>query len=107
MINRYFIFIGVLIVLIGALQYDLWWSRSGLFAVRALSSKVTNQARQNEKLQFRNNKMYDEILSLRHSDEVLEGLARKNLGLIKEGELFYQFVPKNNKAKIDLKEDHA
>lgn len=94
MINRYALFIALLFIAIFALQYDLWWSSSGVFAVKTLANQVLIKGQENRKLEQRNNTVYAEIISLRHSgrNQVLEGMARENLGLIKQGEIFYQIL---------------
>ena len=74
------------------MQYDLWWSSSGVFAVKALASRVMLKAQENKKLEH--SAMYAEIVALRaHGrNQVLEGMARENLGLIKQREIFYQII---------------
>ncbi len=101
---RYSLFIAILVLVICVLQYDFWWSKSGYFSTKNLRQSVALESSQNQKLKLRNDKLYSEILSLRHSNEVLEGMARENLGLIKAGEVFYQFIPKNQIATVSLKE---
>ena len=93
-LNRYVLFVTLLFIAIIALQYDLWWSSSGVFAVKALASRVMLKAQENKKLEQRNSAMYAEIVALRaHGrNQVLEGMARANLGLIKQGEIFYQII---------------
>ncbi|MFZ9035699.1 MAG: FtsB family cell division protein [Francisellaceae bacterium] len=89
---RYFLFVAILISGIIALQYDLWFSRNGIVETHHLRQAVVAEARIIKSLEARNSKRYSEILSLRHSGDVLEGLAREDLGYIKKGELFYQWL---------------
>ncbi|WP_116964151.1 septum formation initiator family protein [Fastidiosibacter lacustris] len=104
MITRYTFFIAVLVTGIGALQYDFWWSQTGFFATQKLNQEVNIKQMENNKLQARNNQLYAEILSLRHNDFILEGMARQNLGFIKDGEMFYQIFQPQEKV-ISLQED--
>ena len=93
---RYSLFAGVLILAILALQYDLWWSQSGYFAVKKLTKNVAVKNRENEKLAVRNDQWYRTIVGLRSNHSVIEGMARENLGFIKNGETFYQILPPQN-----------
>lgn len=104
MISRYTLFIAVLFVGIVTLQYDFWWSKTGFFATHTLDAQVGIKQQNNNELLARNMHWYAEILSLRQNDSVLEGMARSNLGFIKNGEVFYQIVTPQDK-KLALQED--
>ena len=89
-------FIAIVIVLtgiIGLLQYQLWFGPSGVFVSQQLKVKVAQEKELVSQLSERNQRLYDEVISLRENDEVVEGLARENLGLIKEDETFYLIIP--------------
>ncbi len=105
MISRYTLFIAILLIGIATLQYDFWWSKTGFFATRSLTEAVNIKQADNGVLEVRNKHWYAEILSLRQNNSVLEGMARENLGFIKEGEVFYQIVMAQNK-KVSLQEDN-
>jgi len=79
--------------LIIMLQIQLWSGSSGIFQVNELSSIVAKEHDINVLLSERNQSLYDEVISLREDNAVVEGLARENLGLIKQGEVFYQLIP--------------
>lgn len=104
MISRYTLFIAVLFVGIVALQYDFWWSNTGFFATHVLDKQVNIKQQNNNKLLARNMHWYAEIISVRQNDSVLEGMARANLGFIKNGEVFYQIITPKDK-KVALQED--
>ncbi|GGF88707.1 MULTISPECIES: septum formation initiator family protein [Cysteiniphilum] len=104
MISRYTLFIAVLFIGIVALQYDFWWSKTGFFATHELNGQVSVKQQKNNELLARNMHWYAEIVSLRQNDSVLEGMARANLGFIKNGEVFYQIVTPQDK-KVALQED--
>ena len=104
MVNRYTLFILVLMAGIVMLQYDFWNSHTGYLNANHLKEKVDKMALENKHFQARNNQWYAEILSLRQDDFLLEGMARENLGYIKQGEVFYQIIPKQA-HKISLQED--
>ena len=44
-------------------------------------------------LEKENHQLYQEIIQLRNDPIAIERLARQELGLVKEGELIFQFLP--------------
>ena len=85
----FYFFIIVVSLLIVVLQYQLWFSSTGVVKHSSLTKSVKIQALEvNDKTQT-NNQLYSEVVSLRKNSEVLEGLARQNMGFIKKGEVFY------------------
>lgn len=96
-LKSYLSFILLLIIAIVYLQYDLWGTRAGVVSLHQLQASNHVQMLENQKLKMRNDQVYAEVVSLRSNDEVLEGLARQNLGLIKQGEVFYELTNANDK----------
>lgn len=96
-LKSYFSFVLLLIAMIVYLQYDLWGTRVGIVSLHGLQANNHAQMLQNEKLKVRNDQVWAEVVSLRSNNEVLEGLARQNLGLIKQGEIFYELTDANDK----------
>lgn len=85
----FYFFIAVVALLIVVLQYQLWFSSTGLFKYESLTKSLKAQTQKvNGKTQT-NNQLYSEVVSLRNNSEVLESLARQNMGFIKKGEIFY------------------
>ena len=77
-------------LLIVILQYDLWFSSTGIIKYKALKTAVSKQSQEVKDKTQTNAQLYSEVVSLRKNSEVLEGsLARENMGLIKQGEVFY------------------
>jgi cell division protein FtsB len=62
----------------------------GVRHLRRLRAERRDLARQAFALLERNARMHDEIARLRSDDLYLEGLARRQLGLVKPGELVYR-----------------
>lgn len=85
----FYIFISVVLLLIAILQYDLWFSNTGFIKYQALKKTVANQQKEVKNKSQNNAQLYSEVVSLRQNSEVLESLARENMGLIKQGEVFY------------------
>jgi cell division protein FtsB len=83
-----------LLLLLGVLQYRLWFAEGSLAEQRRLQRQVEEQARVNEELRRRNAILEREVLELQTGNAGVEQRAREQLGLIREGETFYQFVDK-------------
>jgi len=76
------------VVLIGV-QYSLWFGQSGYFARERLQAKVDTQAERVEVLQERNKILLAEVVALKGDNKILESRARRDLGMVKRGEIFY------------------
>lgn len=85
----FYAFISVVILLIAFLQYSLWFSDTGYLKLKSLRSKVVEEKQEVTNKELNNEKLYSEVVSLRDNNNVLESLARENLGYIKKGEVFY------------------
>lgn len=85
--------LAILLIVLVALQLKMWFGEGGFREVQRLSERVEQQARENEALAQRNRELQAEVEDLRQGLEAVEERARSELGLIKEGEEFYQVVP--------------
>ena len=85
--------IAILLVLLLALQFKLWFGEGGFTAVARLEERVAAQLEENADLQKRNAELQAEVDDLRERLDAVEERARSELGLIKEDEEFYQVVP--------------
>ncbi len=84
-----------LLLLLGLLQYRLWIAEGSLAERARLERQVAEQTRVNEELRRRNAVLEREVLELKTGSAGLEQRAREQLGLVKEGEVFYQFVERD------------
>ncbi|MCA0402542.1 MAG: cell division protein FtsB [Proteobacteria bacterium] len=84
--------IFALIVALVGLQYKLWLGDGGIFQWIDLHKKLNTQIEQNEKLVARNHAIEADIEELKSGAQALEEQARSELGMVKEGEVYYQFV---------------
>lgn len=84
--------IGLLLVLLLALQYQLWISKDGLGELRQLSRSIKQQRHENATLIERNQVLKAEVQDLKSGLDALEERARSGLGMIKQGETFFQVV---------------
>ena len=82
----------LLTILLLLLQYPLWLSDNSLPDAWQLKSKIEAQIAENSVLEERNRLLDAEVLNLKKGLEVVEEKARTELGLIKEGETFFQAI---------------
>ena len=86
------ILIAVLLVLIAALQYRLWLGDGGVSEIIAYQNRLDDLKQQVEEKRQRNDALYAEVVDLRKGQEALEERARDELGMIREGETFFQVI---------------
>ncbi len=82
----------LLLVLLGWLQYRLWFGNGGQREVESLQQQVQRQRRDNSGLQQRNDALAAEVEDLKSGEAAIEERARNELGMIKPGETFYRVV---------------
>jgi len=82
------------------LQYPLWFSDSGLPDAWQIQSKIETQKIENLKFEERNRLLKAEVEDLKDGLEVVEEKARTELGLIKEGETFFQVIESQESEKL-------
>lgn len=82
----------VLLLLLAALQYKLWYGNGGQQEVAALTAQVAAQRAENARLQARNDALAAEVADLKSGGEAVEERARSELGMVKPGETFYRVI---------------
>ena len=75
------------------LQYTLWFGQSGHFAQERLRKQLAAQRERVSVIEERNRLLTAEVLALKQDHSSLEGLARRDLGMIRKGEVFYLVAP--------------
>ena len=86
----------VLVILILGLQYRLWFGSPSLPDVWAMESAIAEQKRINQELLERNRRLEAQVEDLKKGLSALEERARSEMGMIGEGETFFQVVPKQS-----------
>ncbi|OGT67710.1 MAG: hypothetical protein A3J38_06635 [Gammaproteobacteria bacterium RIFCSPHIGHO2_12_FULL_45_9] len=81
-----------LLICLGMLQYELWFSPNGWWHATDLKVTIAQQDQQNRQLKERNDMLLAEIRDLQHGTLAIESRARSELGWVKRGEVFYQFT---------------
>jgi len=84
--------IAALAVLFVLLQFKLWLGEGGMKDVWALDEAIVTQAEKNAQLKERNQTLSAEVDDLKQGLEAIEERARYDLGMIREGETFYQVI---------------
>jgi cell division protein FtsB len=81
--------LGALIVLI---QYPLWIGKGGWLRAWQLDSEVAGQKMKNGLAEARNAALAAEVRDLKQGSEAVEDRARRELGLVRGDEIFFQYV---------------
>lgn len=81
-----------LLLLLGVMQYRLWFAEGSFAERHRLQLQVEEQTRINAELKARNAVLEREVLELQTGKKGVEQRAREQLGLVREGEMFYQIV---------------
>ncbi len=88
------ILVGLLVVL----QIRLWVGRGSVTDVWRISAAVEAQRAENDRLRARNAALAAEVEDLSKGTAAIEERARSELGMIKEGETFFQVIlPENDR----------
>ncbi|MDT8406097.1 MAG: cell division protein FtsB [Methylococcales bacterium] len=84
--------IAWLMVLLAGWQYRLWFGDGGILEVRAYQQRMDQLAEQIKVNEERNQALYGEVLDLKQGVDAIEERARRELGMIKQGETFFQII---------------
>lgn len=82
----------IFVALIALIQYPLWLGRGGWLRVWELDRQLVLAKAQTAKLQARNDALDADVRDLKNGLEAIEERARFELGMIKQDEIFFQFV---------------
>lgn len=82
----------VLILLLLSLQFRLWFGDGGRVEIKRLQQAIEAQQIQNQALRERNAALEADVMDLKQGVAAIEERARSELGMVKEGETFYQTV---------------
>jgi cell division protein FtsB len=84
--------IWLLVVLLVLVQYKLWVGDGSFAEVWDLYQQVETQREANQQLRERNQALEAEVQDLKQGLGAIEERAREELGMVKEGETFYQII---------------
>jgi cell division protein FtsB len=99
--RRILLFILFLFLILGFLTF---FGDKGILHLLRLQKELVRIKEMNIKMEEENRKLREEVRRLQHEKRYIEEIARKELGMVKEGEVIYQFdLPddkkQNNKGK--------
>lgn len=84
--------VAILVGLLLFLQYRLWVGQGSLAEVNNLKQEISQLHKELIGLRERNRALQAEVEDLRSGQTAIEERARSELGMIKEGETFYQVI---------------
>ena len=79
----------VLLLMLGGLQYRLWYGDGSITQNHHLEEQIAAQQGENEQLLERNRILEAEVVELKRGMETVEERARHELGMVKDGETLY------------------
>lgn len=89
-----------LVVVFLGLQYQLWIDKDGIRKLLQLKQDVATQTDTNQAIIERNKVLAAEVEDLKSGQAAIEERARKDLGMIREGEVFFQIIDKQSSKKL-------
>jgi cell division protein FtsB len=95
------VLIVLLVLVFIALQYRLWFGDGSLSEVVQLTRELEQQKQKLKELEERNRKLEAQVLDLQNGFDAYEEKARNDLGMIKQGESFFQIVSPGPAAEPD------
>ncbi|MDE0308826.1 MAG: septum formation initiator family protein [Acidiferrobacterales bacterium] len=91
----------VLAVIAGGLQYAFWAGKNSVATLEETRSLIEVEQQRNVELSKRNDVLKAEVIDLQTDNETMEERARMELGLIKEGEVFYRIIETDKRPGPD------
>ncbi len=89
----------VLLVLLIWLQYKIWLQDGGIPEVIQLQQEVEEVKTEVQRLHERNSSLDAEVKDLKKGLDAIEERARSEMGMIKEGEIYYQVIEHETDAQ--------
>ncbi len=83
---------AIFVMFLILLQYQLWHVDGSMTKVHHLQETISQTEQENAALKERNLSLAAEIHDLKQGQDAIEERARSEMGMIKNGETFYQIV---------------
>ena len=83
---------AILLLLLAAIQTQLWYGRGSIPDVARIKRKIEEQNARNAETQFINDRLASEVSDLQQGLDMVENKARSELGMVKPNEVFVQIV---------------
>lgn len=97
------VFIGLLVVCIGAIQYQLWLGRNSWFRLGELETNLAQQKLANQALRSGNDALQAELYSLNHNQGAIEERARRELNMLKPREILIRFETPDEEKRAEAR----
>jgi cell division protein FtsB len=81
--------VAISLLVLAWLQYGLWFGQSGHFAQQRMNAQLQQSEQRVAVLRQRNSILTGEVVALKSDHSVFEARARRDLGMVKSGEVFY------------------
>ena len=88
--KRILLFILGFLLILGLLTF---FGDKGILRMMHLQKELVKIQEDNRQIEMENQKLKEEVRRLKVEKQVIEEIARKELGMVKEGEVIYQFDP--------------
>jgi len=89
---------GILGALILLIQYPLWLGKGGWLRAWDVDRQLQAQKAKNSGLRVRNATLEAEVRDLKQGTEAIEERARRELGMVRNDEVFFQIVEEKPKS---------
>ena len=84
--------IGLLVVLLIALQYRLWIADGGYAQQHRLQQEIAQQQQNNQLLQDQVDALQKQVKALKNGNEAIIERAREDMGMVGKDETFFRLV---------------
>ena len=91
----------VLLFLLIWLQYKIWLQDGGIPEILQLQQEVEQVSIEVKQLKERNLSLDAEVKDLKKGLDAIEERARSEMGMIKEGEIYYQVIESDDDTQDD------
>lgn len=81
------------------LGFLTFFGEKGIFHLFRLKKELVRLRGANAEMEKENAKLKEDVERLKHEKRTIEEIARKELGMVKEGEIIYQFDPPANEKE--------
>lgn len=103
--NRRYVLCVALFALAVIVQWPLWFGKGGVLRVLELERDVASVNESNDRLRERNGMIATEIESLESGTDAVLEHARTRLGMIRNDEVLFRFVPEGSKEALSIPKD--
>lgn len=84
--------LSILVLLLLVLQYKLWFDAGGIKNSIQLKKQLAQQQQENTVLKQHNDELSHQVNYMQANPDAIESRARRELGMIKKNETFYQVM---------------